>query len=113
MPERLKPDARDALGYYNAGKKIADEYPAFDNSYIFRNSNTLKMVVAERRASQNRYAAGNARTMPEAIAKQWRKRFFGSSPQEQPVVLPQVLHFMQVPLRTMVKEPQVGQGSPS
>jgi len=32
---------------------------------------------------------------------------------EQPVVLPQVLHFMQVPLRTMVKEPQVGHGSPS
>src|SRR3954468_24674709 len=33
--------------------------------------------------------------------------------QEQPLVLPQVLHFMQVPLRTRVKLPQAPQLSPS
>ena len=32
---------------------------------------------------------------------------------EQPVVLPQVWHFMQVPFRIRVKKPQVEQGSPS
>jgi hypothetical protein len=32
---------------------------------------------------------------------------------EQPVVPPQVWHFMQVPFRTKVKEPQDVQGSPS
>jgi hypothetical protein len=33
--------------------------------------------------------------------------------QLQPVVEPQVSHFMQVPLRTSVKLPQPGQASPS
>lgn len=32
--------------------------------------------------------------------------------QEQPVVEPQVMHFRQVPLRTMVKLPQLPQASP-
>ncbi len=32
---------------------------------------------------------------------------------EQPLVAPQVLHFMQVPLRTKVKFPQSPHGSPS
>jgi hypothetical protein len=35
------------------------------------------------------------------------------TPQLHPLVLPQVLHFMQVPLRTRVKFPQVPQASPS
>ena len=35
------------------------------------------------------------------------------SPHEQPVVLPQVSHFMQVPLRTRVKFPHSPQASPS
>ena len=33
--------------------------------------------------------------------------------QEQPVVVPQVMHFKHVPLRTMVNWPQSPQGSPS
>ena len=33
--------------------------------------------------------------------------------QEQPLVAPQVAHFMQVPLRTSVKLPQSPQASPS
>lgn len=33
--------------------------------------------------------------------------------QEQPLVLPQVVHFMQVPLRTSVKLPHSPQASPS
>lgn len=36
-----------------------------------------------------------------------------NSPQLQPVVLPQVSHFRQVPLRTMVKFMHSGQASPS
>ena len=38
---------------------------------------------------------------------------FWSLAHEQPLVLPQVMHFMQVPLRTSVKLPQEPQGSPS
>jgi hypothetical protein len=40
---------------------------------------------------------------------------FGTPPgcQEQPVVDPHVLHFMQVPLRTSVKLPHSPQASPS
>lgn len=40
-------------------------------------------------------------------------RRFGIGDQEQPVVLPQVSHFRQVPLRTRVKLPHSGQLSPS
>jgi len=36
-----------------------------------------------------------------------------SRAQLHPLVLPQVLHFMQVPLRTSVKFPHVPQASPS
>ncbi len=36
-----------------------------------------------------------------------------ASPHEQPLVAPQVVHFMQVPLRTSVKLPQSLQESPS
>lgn len=36
-----------------------------------------------------------------------------ASYQEQPVVVPQVMHFRQVPLRTMVNCPQSPHGSPS
>ena len=38
---------------------------------------------------------------------------FCACSQLQPLVEPQVLHFMQVPLRTRVKFPQVPQASPS
>ena len=62
MPERLKPDTRYTLGYYNGDKKISYKYPVLNNSYIFRNSNAFKMVVAERRASQNCYTVGNDQT---------------------------------------------------
>jgi hypothetical protein len=37
----------------------------------------------------------------------------GAEDQLQPLVLPQVSHFSQVPLRTMVIAPHSGQGSPS
>ena len=59
MPERPKPDTRYTLGYYNGDKKISYKYLVLNNSNIFRNSNAFKMVVAERRASQNCYAVGN------------------------------------------------------
>jgi hypothetical protein len=40
-------------------------------------------------------------------------RAAGHKPQEHPLVVPQVSHFMQVPLRTSVKLPHSEQASPS
>ena len=58
---------------------------------------------------QKRVLLPAAKTAAERSAAPWP----GCNDQEQPLVEPQVLHFMQVPLRTRVKLPQAPQLSPS
>jgi hypothetical protein len=60
----------------------------------------------------NTLPAGESAAIPKQAVRFLEKKCHPAL-QLQPVVPPQVSHFMQVPFRTRVKEPQDGQGSPS
>ena len=75
------------------------------------------MEPPRRHPPRNARANGASRNGPGAPATPPNRALVrarsGIAPQLQPLVPPQVLHFMQVPLRTRVKLPHSPQLSPS